>query len=201
MPYLELFWIFFKIGLFTIGGGYAMIPMIQQQVVGKFISEDLLLNMLAVSESTPGPFAINLATFIGMHVGNDYGLVQSLLGATFCVAGVILPSLIIIILVSILFDKFKKSRVVSSLLFGIRPVVVGLIFSAFIGVFLSVVLGGFSLKISDLQTSQAFSFDWKSLILILIMFILSQIKIKGKKISILLLLFFSAVCGILLFAF
>ena len=88
---LELFWVFFQIGLFTFGGGYAMIPMIQDLVVDekKWVTYEEIMNFIAISESTPGPFAINMATFVGT---TQYGL----LGAIVATIAVILPSFIII---------------------------------------------------------------------------------------------------------
>ena len=75
MIYLELFWIFFRIGLFTIGGGYAMIPMITQEIVDEkgWLTDTQLLNYIGISESTPGPFAINIATFVGTSQGGVLG--------------------------------------------------------------------------------------------------------------------------------
>ena len=94
MIYLKLLWTFFKIGLFTIGGGYAMIPMIKSEVVAVgWLTESELLDFMAISESTPGPFAVNVATFVGF---NEAGV----LGALCSTLGVILPSFIIILIVS-----------------------------------------------------------------------------------------------------
>ena len=94
MTYLTLFWTFFKIGLFTFGGGYAMLPLIQQYVLGfGWLSEEELVNFVAVSESTPGPFAINIATYVGSSQAG-------VLGAFFTTLGVVLPSFIIIFIVA-----------------------------------------------------------------------------------------------------
>ncbi len=91
---LLLFWIFFKIGLFTFGGGYAMIPLIREELVGGgFITEELLRDFIGISESTPGPFAVNMATFIGM---DNAGLI----GAFFATFGVVLPSFLILLLIA-----------------------------------------------------------------------------------------------------
>ena len=82
MIYLELLWTFFKIGLFTFGGGYAMLPLIQEEVISHgWMTDEQIINFIAVSESTPGPFAINIATYIGTEMGN--GFWGGLLGA-FC---------------------------------------------------------------------------------------------------------------------
>lgn len=124
MIYLDLFITFFKIGLFTIGGGYAMIPLIQQEVIDKgWLNMTQLIDFLAVAESTPGPFAINIATFVGMETAG-------FLGALTTTTAVVLPSLIIIILIARLFAGFQKNKWVQGALYGIRPVIVGLIGSA-----------------------------------------------------------------------
>lgn len=124
MIYLNLFITFFKIGLFTIGGGYAMIPLIQQEVIDNgWLNMTQLIDFLAVAESTPGPFAVNIATFVGMETGG-------LLGAATTTTAVVLPSLLIIILIAKVFDGFQKNKWVQGALYGIRPVIVGLIASA-----------------------------------------------------------------------
>ena len=99
---LLLFWTFFKIGLFTIGGGYAMIPMIESEVIAKgWLTETELVNFLAISESTPGPFAINMATFVGV---NEFGI----LGGIFTTIGVITPSIIIIIIIYKVYEHARR---------------------------------------------------------------------------------------------
>ncbi len=128
MIYLELFLTFFFIGLFTVGGGYAMLPVIQEQVVANgWMESSQIVDFIAVSESTPGPFAINIATYVGMEVG-DIGL----LGAAVATLGVVLPSFIVILIVAQFYEKFKKSRLVAGAMTGLRPVVIGLIGSAII---------------------------------------------------------------------
>lgn len=126
MIYLKLFFTFFKIGLFTFGGGYAMLPLIQAEVIKNgWLSVEDLVNFIAVSESTPGPFAINVSTFVGMNVSGFLGALSS----TF---GVVLPSFLVIIIVAKCYESFKKSRAVAGIMNGLRPTVVGLIASALI---------------------------------------------------------------------
>ncbi len=121
MIYWQLFYVFFTIGLFTFGGGYAMIPLIKDEVVGRgWLSEETIIRFIAVSESTPGPFAINIATFIGSEQGG-------FLGALVATLGVVLPSFIVILLVAALFTTIAKNRYVQAAMHGIRPVIVGLI--------------------------------------------------------------------------
>jgi len=200
MIFLQLFWTYFKIGLFTIGGGYAMLPLIRQQVIGVYVTEQLFWNMLAVSEATPGPFAINLATFVGMNVGvSQGGIMLGFFGALVATTAVILPSLIIVTVVSRLFIKFKNSKLVQGALYGIRPVVVGLVFSALIMVTLTLILP--NVKLDDLANSSAVGFDYVSLIFLAVFTALSFIKIKGKRVNPLVLIGISAVIGIVLFAF
>lgn len=124
----ELFITFFKIGAFTFGGGYAMIPLIQAEVLGKgWVEPEMLVNFIAVSESTPGPFALNTATFIGTKLAG-------ITGGVFATLGVVLPSFIIILIVAHFYDKFRKSRIVEGCMSGLRPAVVGLISAAILSV-------------------------------------------------------------------
>lgn len=141
MIYLELFWVFFKIGLFTFGGGYAMIPFIQQEVIAKgWLSQNELINFAAVSESTPGPFAVNIATYIGVAKGG-------LPGGIFATFGVVLPSFIVILIVTRFYLGFKNSKLVKGVMWGIKPVAIGLIGAASFSIAYSVFIvkwGGFA---------------------------------------------------------
>ena len=123
--YLNLFWTFFKIGLFTFGGGYAMISLIHKESVEKnnWVKEEDINNIIAIAESTPGPIAINASTFIGYKVGKT-------LGAFVCTLGVILPSLIIISLISIFLDNFKNLTIIQYAFQGIRAAIIILMLEA-----------------------------------------------------------------------
>lgn len=126
MIYLLLFWTFFKIGAFTFGGGYAMLPLIQAEVLQKgWLSNEELVDFIAVSESTPGPFAINMSTYVGVETAGFLGAVCSTLG-------VVLPSFLIILLVARIYDKFQQSKTVKGVMNGLRPAVIGLIGAAII---------------------------------------------------------------------
>ena len=151
MIYLELFLTFLKIGAFTFGGGYAMLPFMQQEVLtNNWMNEEELLNFIAVAESTPGPVAINMATYIGVQTGGIFGAIC----ATF---GVVLPSFVIIMLVAKFYTKYKNSFVVKSCLTGLRPVVVGLIAAAVISLGFGVFFpNGFSLAAFDFQFFASF---------------------------------------------
>lgn len=128
MIYLELFWTFFKIGAFTFGGGYAMLPLIEEEVMGHgWMTMKELVNFVAVSESTPGPFAVNISTYVGTETAG-------FLGALCASFGVVLPSFVIILLVARCFLAFKNNKVVKGAMQGLRPAVVGLIAAAVISV-------------------------------------------------------------------
>lgn len=120
--YWEIFIIFFKIGAFTFGGGYAMIPLIKNEVVGKkkWLDDDEFIDMLALAQSAPGPIALNTALFVGnKRLGFR--------GSLFSGLGVILPSFIVILTIAIFFVQFKDNPTVERVFKGIRPAVVALI--------------------------------------------------------------------------
>ncbi len=122
---LSLFWTFFKIGAFTFGGGYAMIPLIQKEVVEtkKWITDDDILEIIAIAESTPGPIAINSATFVGYRV-------CGVLGSFFATLGVVLPSFVIILAVSFVLEEFQHITAVQYAFNGIRAGVLALLLKA-----------------------------------------------------------------------
>ena len=190
MIYLQLFYTFFLIGLFTFGGGYAMIPMIQEQVVGNgWISEKALLDFIAISEVTPGPFAINISTFVGNSVGGIFG-------AMCATVGVILPSLIIIIIVAIVMKKLIGNRFMQGALTGVKPIVLALILSTAILLFIKVIFfNGNAIK-GDLQ------FDIKSLTLLIMLggFLIIYKKAKKKSLGAIKLLGLAALFGLIIFS-
>ena len=119
--YFTLFLTFFKIGAFTFGGGYAMIPLIQKEVVDnhKWVTADDILEVIAIAESTPGPIAVNAATFVGYKFGG-------FLGAFMATLGVVTPSFFIIVLLSSVISRFQDNKVVQYAFFGIRAGVLAL---------------------------------------------------------------------------
>ncbi|MCD7971883.1 MAG: chromate transporter [Candidatus Azobacteroides sp.] len=122
MLYLTSFLTFFKIGLFTFGGGYAMISLIEREIVEKkkWITREEFLDLLAVSQSAPGVMSVNVSIFVGYKLkGNT--------GSIFCALGTILPSFIIILLIAMFFSYFKENEVVERIFKGIRPAIVALI--------------------------------------------------------------------------
>lgn len=120
--YKKLFLTFFRIGAFTLGGGYAMIPIIQAEVVekNKWIKEEDFLDLIAIAQSCPGVFAANIATFIGYKIRGEKGALCTTLGA-------ILPSFIIILLIAMVFRQFMEIHWIAAMFNGVRPAVVALI--------------------------------------------------------------------------
>lgn len=180
MIFIELFLTFFKIGLFTFGGGYAMLPLIKEEVLAhKWMELSNLVNFIAVSESTPGPFAINIATYVGSQLGG-------ILGAFCATLGVVLPSFIIILIVAKIYDAFKKSNIVKGVMSGLKPAVVGLIGAAALSIAASVLFPS-GLKL-DVLSSTAF---YTSLIIFLIAAVMAF-----KKVHPILIICFAAFVGI-----
>jgi chromate transporter len=153
MIYFKLFITFFKIGLFTFGGGYAMISLIQHEIVVKnqWIDAATFTDIIAISQMTPGPIGINSATYVG------YAVSGSVWGAAVSTIAVSLPSFIIILLITYLYNQFRKNRWFEASLKGIRPVVIGLIASAAI----------------LLVTKENFK-DWTSWVIFILAFVATQ---------------------------
>jgi chromate transporter len=187
MIYLQLFLTFLEIGAVSFGGGYAMIPLIREKVLSHgWHGEEDLLNMIAVSESTPGPIAVNMATFIGSEQGGIFGAMLATLG-------VVLPSFIIILLISSVITGFLKYKGVKAVLGGIRPCVVGLITGVGVTMLLTTLLG---------LTADGFSVDLGAVIIFAIVTLIAFLwqKIKKKKISPILLIVISAVLGMIVYS-
>ena len=189
MDFLELFYTFFMIGAVTFGGGYAMLPLIQEQVSlnwGHIIPAEELINFVAVSESTPGPFAINMATYVGSAVGGQYGIGGSIFGSFCATMGVVLPSFIVILIVAKCYDRFKESKVVKGCMSGLKPAVVGLIGGAILSVVVTVFFpAGWSVGVF---TTVAFYVSLATFALMLFL--------AFKKVHPILLICMSAVIGI-----
>ena len=128
MIYLQLFWEFLKIGLFAVGGGMATLPFLQDlsEKTGWY-SQALITDMIAISESTPGPIGINMATYVGCNVAG-------FLGGVVATMGEILPAIVIVVTVSRYLEKFRGSKLVDAAFYGLRPAVTGLIAAAGISV-------------------------------------------------------------------
>lgn len=188
--YLRLFLTFLQIGAFSFGGGYGMIALIKEKCLEyAWLTEEELMNFIAVAESTPGPIAVNMATFVGSSQGGVNGALIAMLG-------VVLPSFILILLISILIKNFINYKGVQAVLKGIKPAIVGLIIATGITMLLSVVLG-------FTNVNSTISFDYKSLIILSIIAIasLTYKKIKKKAISPIILILLSAALGIGFYGF
>ena len=128
MIYLQLFWEFLKIGLFAVGGGMATLPFLQDLAAKTgWYSQSLITDMIAISESTPGPIGINMATYVGCNVAG-------FLGGVVATMGEILPAIVIVVTVSRYLEKFRGSKLVDAAFYGLRPAVTGLIAAAGISV-------------------------------------------------------------------
>lgn len=197
---LILFLTFLKIGALSLGGGYGMIPLLTDEVVSHgWMTETEVLNFIAVSESTPGPIAINMATFIGTALGGNVfagSFFGKLLGAFMATFGVVLPSFVIILVIVALIKNLLKFKGVQAFLTGVRPVVTGLIVSMGITIFLTVI---FSLK----NIESSFVFDYKAFAIfgiIALTHILFK-RIKKKSVSPIILIIISAILGIIFYGF
>ena len=189
MILLELFLTFFEIGALTFGGGYAMIPFVREQVLAHgWLTEEELLNMIAVSESTPGPIAVNMATFVG---SNEAGVMGSIMATL----GVVLPSFIIILIISSLLKNFLKYKGVKAFLMGVRPCVVSLILGTAFTLLLSVLLG---IGSGDFKLN----IDINGIVILGIIIAISLIykRRRGKKPSPILMIAISAFLGMIFYS-
>lgn len=124
MIYLQLFWEFLKIGLFAVGGGMATLPFLQDLAESTgWYSQSLITDMIAISESTPGPLGINMATYVGYNTAGVAGAILAPIGE-------VLPSIIIILIIAKVLEKFKENQIVQDVFYGLRPASVGLIAAA-----------------------------------------------------------------------
>ena len=182
MIYLELFWTFFIIGMFTIGGGYAMLSLIQSQVVTEhgWITDTMFTDIVAISQMTPGPIGINSATYIGYEVLANTGASEFMcvLGSFTATFAVVLPSFIIVLAICKAYDKFKEHYLFKGVMTGLKPAVLGLVGTAALG----------------LATPENF-IDWKSYVLCIAAFI----AIFLKKIGPFTALGLGALAGLLLY--
>ncbi len=184
MIYLTLFLEFFKIGLFTFGGGYAMIPLVKELVLKyNWLSEAQFYDFLGLCESTPGPIAINMATYVGNVNGG-------ILGSVLATLGVVLPSFLVILLIAAVLKNLTENKFFKGFIFGVKPVVVALIAST-----------GVSLLIKRiLSFENGVKVDFVSVICFLLIcaFYFLWKKFRGKKASAIMLILISAVLGIIL---
>lgn len=194
MLFLRLFLEFFKTGLFAIGGGMATIPFLYEMSdkTGWFTHADLA-NMIAVSESTPGPIGVNMATYVGYITGmNTGGTALAFLGALTATIGLITPSVIVIMLVAAVLKKFSENRYVNSAFYGLRPASTALIAAAGITVVITNLL-----PINDIIEKGVWAVNWQGLILAAALWVLMN-KVKfTKKLHPIVFIGISAVVGII----
>jgi chromate transporter len=194
MMYLQLFWEFFKTGLFAVGGGMATIPFLYEMSdkTGWFTHNDLA-NMIAVGESTPGPIGVNMATYVGFVTGmQDKGILTAILGAVTATMGLITPCVIVILIVAAILKSFRNNRYVNSAFYGLRPASTGLIAAA-----------GFTVVASNLFFSDVWAqgnlleaFNWKGIALAVVLWLLTNVVKKTKKWHPIVFIAFSALVGI-----
>lgn len=193
MTYLRLFWEFFKTGLFAIGGGMATLPFLKNiGLATGWYSQTDLMNMLAVSESTPGPIGINMATYVGFTVAG-------IPGAVIATVGEVTPSIIVILIVAAMLAKFRDSKLVSNALYGLRPASTGLIAAACIDVVLQVLLRASSSTVSG-SIMKVFSLvgslNWRGLVLVTVLLVLTNWVKLTKKWHPIVFIGLSAVVGV-----
>ncbi len=189
MMLLELFLTFFKIGSVSFGGGYAMISVIRDEMLSRgWLTDGELINMIAVAESTPGPIAVNMATFVGARYGG-------VIGAFLATLGVVLPSFIIILIIAAVLKSFHKYKGVQAFLSGVRPCIVGLIISTAVTMGLSALLA--FKKIGDYA-----AFDIKGFVILAILAAMPCLfkRLGRKKPSPIMIIVVSAVFGMILYA-
>lgn len=180
MIYLQLFWSFFQIGMFSIGGGYAAMPLIQNQVVDlhHWLTLTEFTDLITIAEMTPGPIAINSATFVGIRIAG-FG------GALIATFGCILPSCAIVFFLAWLYFKYKNLILIQGILGGLRPAVVALIASA-----------GFSIMILSFWGEEGFSMYYDSMNMIsVLLFSLALFILRKWKLSPIYVMLGSGVVG------
>lgn len=188
MLYLKLFLTFLEIGAVSFGGGYGMISLIHEKVISYgWLSESEFLSFIAVSESTPGPLAVNMSTFIGSSQGG-------MVGALAATAGVVLPSFIVIIIIAALINNLLKFAGVRAFLSGVRPCITALIIGTAITMFLSYFIGFDNI-------GSSISIDWRAFVILALLVGLNLVlKFRfHKKLSPIVMILISAALGVILY--
>ena len=193
MIFLELFFFFFFVGLFAIGGGLATVPFLQSmgEVTGWFTQSDIA-DMIAISESTPGPIGVNMATYVGYQTGDAFGVAGGIFGGVVATLGLITPSIIVIVIVSKMLKRFKDSKYVEYAFYGLRAASIGLVAAACLSVARIAFWNG---EIMAETGNIIAAVNYKSIILSAVIFFCIT---KFKKLHPIALIVFSAVVGILL---
>lgn len=193
MIFLELYFRFFFVGLFAIGGGLATVPFLQSmgEATGWFNQSDIA-DMIAISESTPGPIGVNMATYVGYQSGEVFGVAGGIFGGVIATLGLITPSIIVIVIVARMLQKFKDSKYVEYAFYGLRAASIGLVASACLGV---AKIAFWNAELMAESGSVFAAVNYKSIILSAVIFFCVT---KFKKLHPIALILFSAVVGILL---
>lgn len=183
MIFLQLFYEFFKTGLFAVGGGLATLPFLEDisQRTGWFTSAQLA-DMLAISESTPGPIGVNMATYVGFETAG-------ILGSLCATVGLVMPSVILIILISKVLEKFRTNTYVEAAFYGLRPASVAMVASAGIGVAVTTLL--------NLTASGFAVLRWRELVLAAVIVVLTNFVPKVKKFHPIVFIALAAAVGII----
>ena len=183
MIFLQLFYEFFKTGLFAVGGGLATLPFLEDisQRTGWFTSAQLA-DMLAISESTPGPIGVNMATYVGFETAG-------ILGTLCATAGLVTPSVILIILISKVLEKFRTNTYVEAAFYGLRPASVAMVASAGIGVAMTTLF--------NLTESGFAVLRWRELVLAAVILVLTNFVPKVKKFHPIVFIALAAAVGII----
>lgn len=186
MVYLELMIAFFQIGMFSFGGGYAVLPLIEQQIIENrgWMTPEQFVDVLTISEMTPGPIAINAATFVGNQLAGVMGGIAATIG-------VVLPSIIIVLTLAYFYFKYQNLRMVQGVIQGLRPAVVALIASAGLTIFLTALFGtsSFPVAFGDL--------NWISVIL----FIIGVLLLRKTRFGPVQVILFSGIAGLIIYSF
>ena len=188
MIYLKLFLTFLKIGAVSFGGGYGMISLIRDDCLNNgWLTEGELLNFIAIAESTPGPIAVNMATFVGVSQGGA-------LGGLLATLGVVLPSFVIILLVASVLARLTKYAAFKATLAGIKPSIIALILGTAMTMLVSLILG---VK----HIGDAVSLDVRGVVVLAIILLIATLykRWRGKPVSPILLIVISGVLGVLLY--
>ncbi len=194
MLYLKLFWEFFKAGLFAIGGGMATVPFLQEiSRKTRWYTAGDLADMIAVSESTPGPIGVNMATYVGYTtVYKHFGPIAGIFGGILSTVGLVMPSVIIILIVARFLEKFRENRYVNAAMYGLRAASVALISSAGISIVLIAVF-----QVSSIEEWRKAVIDYRCFVLAVVVLIMTRWVPKVRDLHPIVFIIASAVIGII----
>ena len=187
MPYLRLFWEFFKTGLFSVGGGMATIPFLSAMSASTgWFTQQQLADMIAVGESTPGPIGVNMATYVGYTTGG-------IPGAVIATLGLVTPSIIVIVIIARVLEAFRQNKYVDAAFYGLRPCSLGLIAAAALLV-IKIALFDFDLFAQTGVWTDLF--NWKALALAAVLIVFTRYVKQTKKLHPIVFILCSALVGV-----